>query len=251
MKDDFDNSVLAKLQSVGVRRNNRWLVRDIDLTMRRGEIVSLIGPNGSGKTTVTKILAGSLQPDFGSVQRPPNIKIGYVPQSVTLDSTLPMTVQRLMDVPQPVDRSELFEVLTELDIQHLANSSVQKLSGGEFQRALLARALLRKPDLLILDEPTQGLDVHGETLLFSRIANIRDRMNCGILIVRHDLHLVMVQTDTVVCMNVHICCRGTPERVQKDEAYLNLFGAKAFETRALYSHLHDHDHGLDGSIRDL
>ena len=251
MKKKINHSILASLQSVGVRRNNQWLVQNIDLTVHRGEIVSLIGPNGSGKTTVTKILAGSLQPDFGRVQRSPNIKIGYVPQNVTLNSSLPMTVQRLMNVPHPVDRSELIEVLDELNIQHLANSPVQKLSGGEFQRVLLARALLRKPDLMILDEPTQGLDVHGETLLFNRIANIRDRMNCGILIVRHDLHLVMVQTDTVVCMNVHICCTGTPKRVQENEAYLNLFGAKALEGRALYSHKHDHDHRLDGSIRDL
>ncbi len=241
-------SFLAGMHSVGVRRNGRWLIRNIDIAIHRGEIISLIGPNGSGKTTVTKVLADSIQPDVGTVERSKGLRIGYVPQKIQIDVTLPITVQRLMNFPEPADKTEVREVLTRMHIDHLYRSPVQKLSGGEFQRTLIARALLRKPDLLILDEPSQGLDIHGEARLYEQIADIRDQLNCGVLLVCHDLHVVMGQTDTVVCMNVHICCTGTPEHIQNNEAYLNLFHPATAGSHAIYSHSHDHRHRLDGSV---
>ncbi len=244
MKD----SNLASLHAVSVKRNGRWLVQDIDLTVHRGEIVSLIGPNGAGKTTVAQILSGSIKPDKGSVVRASGTKIGYVPQRINVDATLPMTIHRLMSVPHRVPTGEIDEVLEILDILHLRNSPVQNLSGGEFQRALFARALLRKPDLLILDEPNQGLDFRGQGKLYDQIDEARKRLNCGVLLVCHDLHVVMAQTDTVICMNVHICCTGTAEQIQFDQAYLKLFGHKALESHAIYTHSHDHSHQLDGSI---
>ena len=241
---------LAQVHSAGVWRNGRWLIKNIGLVVHRGEIVSLIGPNGSGKTTLTKVLAGSLVPDSGSVERAAGIKIGYVPQRVNLDSTMPMTVFRLMNIPQKLNDDTINEALDLLNIRHLSSRQVQALSGGELQRALFARALLRKPDLLILDEPSQGLDVRGEAKLYEQIVDIRDRLNCGVLLVCHDLHIVMAQTDTVVCINVHICCTGNPEHVQASDAYRDLFGHKYFDSHAIYRHTHDHSHGLDGSVSD-
>ncbi len=233
---------------MGVWRNKRWLIRDIDFEIHRGEIVSLIGPNGSGKTTVTEVLAGSIRPDAGRVERANNLRIGYVPQHIQIDPTLPITLKRMMSIPYRVDQRSIDEALQELNIAHLKNAPVQKLSGGEFQRALIARALLRKPDMLILDEPNRGLDIDGEAKLYEQIVLIRDRLNCGILFVCHDLHVVMAKTDTVVCINVHICCKGAPEHVKTNSAYLEMFGLGAGHAHAMYVHSHNHRHRLDGSV---
>ncbi len=239
---------LTSLHAVGLKRNGRWLVRDIDLTVHRGEVVSLIGPNGAGKSTVAQIVAGCLKPDAGSVTRLKGIKMGYVPQRVHIDSTIPITVQRLLNVPRRLGSSSVHEVLERFDIEHLWNASVQNLSGGEFQRVFFARALLRKPNLLILDEPNQGLDIRGQAELYDQIHDVRKHLNCGVLLVCHDLHIVMAKTDKVVCMNVHICCTGTAEQIQFDEAYLKLFGHRAIKSHAIYTHSHDHSHHPDGSV---
>ena len=245
------DSMLAGLRSAGVIRSGRWLIQDIDLSIRPGEIVSLIGPNGSGKSTVAKVLSGSLTLDSGSVSRGKGIRIGYVPQRVVIDSTLPMTVRRLMQINERFDNREVEEVLDEMKILKSADQPVQELSGGEFQRALFARALLRKPDLLILDEPSQGLDFKGEIKLYNQIVDIRDRLNCGILLICHNLHMVMARTDTVVCINRHICCVGTPVHVVNDRAFAELFGPDAARSHALYRHQHDHSHLPDGSISSV
>ncbi len=245
------DSELAGLQSACVIRNGRWLIRDIDLSIKPGEIVSLIGPNGSGKSTVAKVLSGSIAPDSGSVSRADGIRIGYVPQQVVIDSTLPMTVRRLMNMNEKYDNLEVEEALDEMKILKSADQPVQELSGGEFQRALFARALLRKPDLLLLDEPSQGLDFKGEIKLYNQIVDIRDRLNCGILLVCHNLHMVMAKTDIVVCINSHICCAGTPVHVVNDKAFEELFGPEAARSHALYRHHHDHSHLPDGSISSV
>ena len=242
------DSVLAGLRSASVIRNGRWLIRDIDLSIRRGEIVSLIGPNGSGKTTVAKALCGAIKLDRGSVVQRSGIRIGYVPQRVTIDSTLPITVRRLMNINEKFDNREIEETLDEMKILKSADQPVQELSGGEFQRAVFARALLRKPDLLLLDEPSQGLDFKGEISLYNQIVDFRDRLNCGILLACHNLHMVMAQTDTVMCINSHICCEGTPTHVVNNESFEELFGSEAARSHALYQHRHDHGHLPDGSI---
>ena len=245
------DSMLAALRSAGVIRSGRWLIQNIDLSIQRGEIVSLIGPNGSGKTTVAKVISGSIALDSGTVSRGKDIRIGYVPQRVVIDSTLPMTVRRLMKINEKFDNREVEEALDEMKILKSADQPVQELSGGEFQRALFARALLRKPDLLILDEPSQGLDFKGEIKLYNQIVDIRDRLNCGILLICHNLHMVMARTDTVLCINSHICCTGTPVHVINDKAFEELFGLEAARSHALYRHHHDHSHLLDGSISSV
>ncbi|WP_159586985.1 metal ABC transporter ATP-binding protein [Chelativorans xinjiangense] len=244
-----DAEPLVEMKNAGVRRGGRWLVRGVDLTVRRGEIVTLIGPNGSGKSTTVKAAIGVTAPDEGTVRRAPALKVGYVPQKVTIDWTLPLSVERLMRLTGPLERGEMEDALKAAGIAHLAGAEVQTLSGGEFQRALLARALVRKPDLLVLDEPVQGVDFSGEIALYQLIREIRDRTGCGILLISHDLHVVMAETDTVICLNGHVCCRGTPENVLKSPEYVRLFGARAGDTLAIYHHHHDHTHLPDGRVR--
>ncbi|MCT8999073.1 ATP-binding cassette domain-containing protein [Chelativorans intermedius] len=240
---------LVEMRNAGVRRAGRWLVRGVDLAVRRGEIVTLIGPNGSGKSTTVKTAIGVIAPDEGEVRRAPGLKVGYVPQKVTVDWTLPLSVERLMRLTGPLPRAEVAAALEAVGIPHLAAAEVQTLSGGEFQRALLARALVRKPDLLVLDEPVQGVDFSGEIALYQLIRDIRERTGCGILLISHDLHVVMAETDTVICLNGHVCCRGTPESVLRSPEYAQLFGARAGETLAIYNHHHDHTHLADGRVR--
>jgi zinc transport system ATP-binding protein len=240
--------LLIELEGAGISRAGRWLVRGVDLSVRRGEIVTLIGPNGSGKSTTAKMAIGLMRPDEGRAVRRPALAVGYVPQKLSVDWTLPLTVERLMSLTARLAAAEIDAALASVGIAHLKKAEVQHLSGGEFQRALLARALARKPDLLVLDEPVQGVDFTGETQLYDLIGEIRDRTGCGVLLISHDLHVVMAQTDTVVCLNGHVCCRGTPEKVAASPEYLKLFGARAAGTLAVYRHHHDHTHLPDGRV---
>jgi len=242
---------LAGLRGLGIHLGGRWLLRNVDFTVRRGEIVTLIGPNGSGKTTCVKALLGLLASDEGEAWVLDGARVGYVPQSFVVDWTLPLTVGRLMTLTGSHARKDIDAALEDVGIAHLVDAAVQTLSGGELQRALLARALVRKPDLLVLDEPVQGVDFTGEIALYGLIGHIRDRLGCGVLLVSHDLHIVMAQTDTVVCLNGHVCCSGTPKVVAKDPEYRKLFGPKAAEALAVYRHEHDHTHAHDGSVVPL
>lgn len=239
---------LIEARGLGVRRGGHWLVRGVDLAIRPGEIVTLIGPNGSGKSTTVKALLGILAPSAGSVTRSPGLSIGYLPQRLTIDWTMPLTVRRLLTLTGRHDTAEIEAALAEVGIPHLVGQPVQQLSGGEFQRALLARALIRRPDLLVLDEPVQGVDFAGEIALYELIHAIRERLGCGILMISHDLHIVMGQTDTVVCLNGHVCCSGTPQAVTESPAYRALFGAQAAAALAIYRHHHDHVHLDDGRV---
>ncbi|NND49249.1 MAG: metal ABC transporter ATP-binding protein [Rhizobiales bacterium] len=241
--------ILVSLEGAGARQLGHWLVRGVDLSVRRGEIVTLIGPNGSGKTTSAKLAIGLLDPTEGTVRREDNLKIGYVPQKLTTDHTLPLTVGRLMTLGARQEGAAVIEALEAVGIAELADAQVRHLSGGEFQRALVARALIRKPDLLVLDEPVQGVDFTGELALYDLIQTIRSDLGCGILLISHDLHVVMAQTDTVVCLNGHVCCTGSPEAVASNPEYEKLFGRRAVEALAVYRHHHDHVHLPDGRIR--
>lgn len=243
--------VLFRATGVGVRRGDDWLVEGVDLTINPGEIVTLIGPNGSGKTTTAKIVLGLLRPDAGRIERAGALRIGYVPQRLTIDDTLPFTVRRLMTMTGPATDTEIDRALERAGVGHLAGAAVQRLSGGEFQRTLMARAILRKPDLLVLDEPVQGVDFAGEVALYELIRDIRDELGCGVLLVSHDLHFVMAETDRVLCLNRHVCCAGTPQSVAADPEYRRLFGPRAVETLAVYQHHHDHAHGPDGEVIPL
>ncbi|QPB21998.1 metal ABC transporter ATP-binding protein [Rhizobium sp. 007] len=239
---------LVSLHNVGVRRDGRWLVRGVEFSISRGEIVTLIGPNGSGKSTSAKAAIGVLKPDEGRVERASGLKVGYVPQKLAIDWTLPLTVRRLMTLTGPLPEHEMMAALEAAGMAHMLNAEVQHLSGGEFQRALMARAIARKPDLLVLDEPVQGVDFSGEIALYDLIKQIRNSTGCGILLISHDLHVVMAETDTVICLNGHVCCRGTPETVSQSPEYVRLFGSRAAKTLAVYSHHHDHTHLPDGRV---
>lgn len=239
---------LVEVAGAGVRRGGRWLVESVDLKIRRGEIVTLIGPNGSGKSTTAKMITGVLKPDAGAVRRRADLRVGYVPQKLAIDWTLPLTVHRLMTLTSRHSDGDIAAVLEAVGIPHLAGADVQHLSGGEFQRALLARAMIRKPDLLVLDEPVQGVDFSGEVALYDLITKIRDETQCGVLLISHDLHVVMAATDTVVCLNGHVCCTGSPSTVFHSEEYKQLFGARSAATLALYEHRHDHTHLPDGRV---
>src|SRR6218665_3256247 len=240
------HEVLVDVAGAGVKRDGRWLVEGVDLTIRRGEIVTMIGPNGSGKSTTAKLVTGVLKPTAGTVTRRSGLRIGYVPQKLAIDWTMPLAVERLMAATGRYGRDEIRSALEATGVAHLAHAEVQHLSGGEFQRALLARAMIRKPDLLVLDEPVQGVDFSGEVALYDLIGHIRDETQCGILLISHDLHVVMAATDTVISLNGHVCCRGTPESVARSPEYQNLFGARAANALAVYQHHHDHTHLPDG-----
>lgn len=240
---------LITLENAGVCRNGRWLVRGVTFTVAPGEIVTLIGPNGSGKSTSARMAIGLLDPDEGRVSRTPGLKVGFVPQKLSIDWTLPLSVERMMTLTGPLPRTEVLAALAATGIAHLARAEVQHLSGGEFQRALLARAIARKPDLLVLDEPVQGVDHTGEIALYELITSLRDQIGCAILLISHDLHVVMAATDTVICLNGHVCCRGTPETVSQSPEYMHLFGARGANALAVYTHHHDHTHLPDGRVR--
>lgn len=241
---------MVRLEDVGIIRDGRWLVRNIVLDVHKGEIVTLIGPNGSGKSTTARLALGTLTPDEGTVQRISNLRTAYVPQKLTIDWTLPLDVERFMQLTGNLPQGMIEDALAMTGAAHLLRAQVRLLSGGEFQRVLLARAFARKPDLLVLDEPVQGVDFAGEIALYKLIAEIRDTLGCGILLISHDLHVVMAATDRVICLNGHICCSGTPKAVASSPQYRALFGDRAASSLAVYEHHHDHSHALDGSIND-
>ncbi|WGL18512.1 zinc ABC transporter ATP-binding protein ZnuC [Microbulbifer bruguierae] len=220
------------------------MLRDISLDLYGGEIVTVIGPNGAGKTTLLRLLLGLTRPTSGTVERMPALRLGYMPQRLQIDGTMPMTVGRFLQLG--IDNVDVAQALARVAAPHLANARLADLSGGEMQRVLLARAAARKPQLLVLDEPTQGVDLGGQAEVYQLIAQLRDELHCGVLLVSHDLHLVMAATDRVLCVNQHICCHGHPEQVSRDPAYLEMFGDKL----ALYTHQHNHHHDLSGDVVD-
>ena len=239
---------LVEAHGIGVRRGGRWILHDIDVAVAAGEVVTLIGPNGAGKTTLVRVLLGLLAQSVGTVRRDRDASIGYVPQRVQFDPTLPLTVARLMTLTSRRPSEAVAEALEETAVRHLLAARVSDLSSGELQRVLLARALLRLPNLLVLDEPVQGVDYTGEAELYELIGGIVDRRGCGVLMVSHDLHIVMAATDRVVCLNHHVCCTGAPREVVGHDEFRRLFGPRAAAGAAVYRHVHDHVHDLAGDV---
>ncbi|UDG79721.1 zinc ABC transporter ATP-binding protein ZnuC [Candidatus Steffania adelgidicola] len=239
---------LVSIQHVFVTFNKRSVLHDISFTLRQGEILTLLGPNGAGKSTLVQVVLGLVIPDTGILRRQSKLRVGYVPQKIYLDPTLPLTVERFMRLRPGVKKSDVKPALAQVKTQHLNNEPMQKLSGGEMQRVLLARALLNSPELLVLDEPTQGVDINGQVALYDLIDNIRRTIGCGILMVSHDLHLVMATTDEVLCLNHHICCSGTPQVVSAHPDFIAMFGQSGAAKLTIYRHHHDHRHNLQGEI---
>ena len=243
-----NKKTLVKLENASVEKNKKILVKNISFEVKQGEIVTLIGPNGSGKTTTAKMALGINENFEGNVQRYTS-QIGYVPQKVVIDWTLPIRVNDFMQLTSKINPEEINEALDFTGVDHLKNKNLNELSGGEFQRVLIARAIAKKPELLVLDEPVQGVDFKGEISLYELIRSISKKTNCGILLISHDLHVVMSATDYVVCLNGHICCSGTPKKVANSDQYRELFGDRASTMLSIYEHNHDHSHSTDGTIK--
>ena len=225
-----------------LQQSGKTVLRDVDMHIDRGEIVTLVGPNGSGKSSLIKGLIGALPPVKGRVDTLRGLRIGYVPQTLHMDGLLPLTVSRFLCLPHRHSADAMQRALNEAGVPDLGRRQMRALSGGQFQRVLLARALLMEPDLLILDEATQGLDQPGAAAFYSQIAKVRAQLHCAVLMVSHDLHVVMAASDRVLCLNGHVCCEGTPDEVQDAPEYRALFGAGTQGAFAIYRHDHDHNH---------
>ena len=244
----LEKNILVKLNNVGIQQNGKWLVKGVSLEVEKGKIVTLIGPNGSGKSTTAKIALGIYKNIEGNVEKLTN-NIGYVPQKISIDWTLPLRVKDFMVLTDNIKDELIDEALSLTGVIHLKKKNLGNLSGGEFQRVLLARAISKKPELLVLDEPVQGVDFTGEIALYELIKKISEKLNCGILLISHDLHTVMSATDHVVCLNGHVCCSGSPKDVARNNEYKALFGEQASQTLSVYEHKHDHEHSVDGKIK--
>ena len=243
-----EKKTLLKLENTSFSKNNKYLVQGVSLEVKQGQIVTLIGPNGSGKSTTAKIALGIYKEIEGKVTKFTN-KIGYVPQKISIDWTLPIRVIDFMSLTNDPTNEQIDIALNLTGVEHLKNKSLGNLSGGEFQRVLIARAIAKQPDVLVLDEPVQGVDFKGEIALYELIKKISEKLNCGILLISHDLHVVMSATDFVVCLNGHVCCSGTPQVVAKNEEYKELFGDRSSTILSIYEHKHDHTHSQDGTIK--
>jgi len=239
---------LIDVRGACMTRSGRRILDKVDFAVYRGQIVTLVGPNGAGKSTLVKAALGLERLDSGEVRRADKLKIGYQPQRLALDQTLPLSVRRFLTLTEKHSIERVQHVLQDVGVPHLIDASVHTLSGGEWQRVMLARAVLRRPDLLVLDEPTQNVDIAGAVEIYQIIARLRDAIGCGVLMVSHDLNVVMAATDQVYCLNGHICCSGHPADVSRDREFQRLFGPTAAATLAIYPHSHDHTHAPDGSI---
>ncbi len=239
---------LVQLDHVNLSFNGNNVLRDIHLKLHANEIVTVIGPNGAGKSSLVSLIIGLQSPSQGSITRKKNLRIGYMPQKLAIDPQLPLSTRRFLSLCG--NQSALEHAIARLGIECLLKTPVQKLSGGEMQRVLLARAIMQNPELLVLDEPAQGVDVTGQAELYHLLGELRNELGCGVLMVSHDLHIVMAQTDQVLCLNKHVCCHGAPESVSQHPEYLQLFGRQAAKDIAIYTHNHDHQHDIHGDVID-
>lgn len=240
---------LISIENLSVSFGDAPILQGVDMSLDRGEIVTIVGPNGSGKSTLLRTIIGAIKPTSGKIVKRANLKIGYVPQKLHIDRTLPLSVRRFMSLPIRASQSDILASLERASIAHVADKMITDLSGGQLQRVLLARALLNDPDVLILDEATQGLDQPGSAAFYQLIEEVRNATDCSVLMVSHELHVVMSASDRVICLNGHVCCHGTPQVVATAPEYRALFGTGTKGTLALYrhEHHHSHDHSHDHS----
>lgn len=246
-KRPADKEALLTAVDIGFSHRGKTILSDVSLEVNKKEIITLIGPNGAGKTSLIRILLGLSLASTGKIVKKDDLRIGYVPQRIHVPEVMPLRVFDFLNVTNLYNAEQCQHMLDEVNCGYLLYSAMQTISGGEMQRVLLARALLKKPQLLVLDEPASGMDIIGQQALYETIREIRDKHGCGILMVSHDLHLVMAATDRVICLNTHICCTGHPDDVSEHPEYIKLFG-DAIEGLALYSHHHDHEHDIHGNI---
>ena len=233
---------LVEISNLDIRLGSNTVLHDVEMRVEPGEIITIVGPNGSGKTTLLKAIIGAIKPSAGWVKKSSGLRIGYVPQRLHIDATLPITVRRFLSLPRSVPDSIAQDALTTAGVKDLGMQQMTGLSGGQFQRVLLARALLGRPQLLLLDEATQGLDQPGSAAFYRQIETVRQHLDCAVLMVSHELHVVMAASDRVICLNGHICCHGAPGQVATAPEYRALFGSGSQGALALYQHEHTHSH---------
>ena len=250
MPDLRKNMSLISVTNMTLRYSGSPVLANVDFKIEPAEIVTVVGPNGSGKSTLLRALLGVLKPTNGHIKRQDDLRIGYVPQRLALDGMMPLTVARFLSLPERQSKTAMRRALERVGASGIEKRDISQLSGGQFQRVLLARALLMDPQILILDEPTQGLDPSGVSAFYDLIARLRDEIGCAVLLVSHDLHVVMSASDRVICLNGHICCEGTPHVVQAAPEYRALFGGGTDGVLALYAHAHDHNHDHDHEHKD-
>lgn len=243
----MSGTTLVRLDNICMNFNGVNVLDNISLTLESNNIITLIGPNGAGKSTLVKCILGLQKPSSGRIIKNPSIKIGYVPQKLKINENLPLTVARFLKLSPKISQLEITQALDLVGTSHLYHANMHTLSGGELQRVLLANALLKKPNLLVLDEPVQGVDVNGQLELYNLIVDLKEKLKCAVLMVSHDLHLVMAKTDEVICLHHHICCQGTPKTISEHPEYLSRFGTQVNEMLALYQHSHNHEHNLSGA----
>ena len=240
------DEVLLSARGISYSAGSKLILDRIDFDLRRGQITTIIGPNGAGKSTLANIVTGLVSHYQGEIERSDNLRVGYLPQKVYVNRLMPLSVARLMQLTRKTSDAEIDRALAQTEVEYLKSRQVRSLSEGELKRVLLARTTLGQPDLIVLDEPTAGVDITGEIKMYELIGDLRVQLNCAVLLVSHDLHLVMSKTDQVLCLNQHLCCSGLPESVSRHPEYLALFGQQAAESIAIYAHHHDHEHDVSG-----
>jgi zinc transport system ATP-binding protein len=243
----MSTELLLRADSISYSQGRRLILDNVSFELRRGQITTIIGPNGAGKSTLTNVVNGLISDYSGVIERSPDLRIGYLPQKVYVNTLMPLSVERLLRLTRHSSDEEIERALAQSEVSYLRQRQVRSLSEGELKRVLLARTTLGKPDLIVLDEPTAGVDVSGEIRMYQLIGDLREQLRCAVLLVSHDLHLVMSQTDQVLCLNQHLCCSGLPESVSQHPEYLALFGRQAAESIAVYAHHHDHEHDVSGA----
>ena len=236
------SDALITLNNITLSHNGKNVLDDVSFKLHQGEFVTLIGPNGAGKSSLIKILLGVIKQDSGSVTYQEDISLGYTPQTFTANPFIPISVKDFLTLNQKLDSVFMQQTFDLTGINELLQLPLKNLSGGELQKVLLSRALLNKPNVLILDEPAQNLDVDGQMQLYKLIQDIHQQQNCAVLMVSHDLHRVMKESTQVLCLYHHICCEGLPESILKDEKFNDLFADQINELMATYEHHHNHHH---------
>jgi len=234
--------MLIDVQQVSLERHGKQILDQVSLSVDTGEIVTIIGPNGAGKSTLIKLILDLVKPTSGTVVRKAGIRIGYMPQKLAVESLMPLDVFRFLQLSPRSTKEKCLEIAETVGVTRILNAPIKSISGGELQRVMLGRALLNQPDLLVLDEPAQGIDINGQSALYGLIASMREKITCGIIMVSHDLHLVIAGTDKVICLNQHVCCSGHPATITQHPEFIQLFGENVSSGLAVYTHKHDHDH---------